>query len=158
MELAVLIELDWDLASVATAHFLEAVLALTGGGTFPHDDVGDRQWTTACAAQLRKLAPDLRLGMDRRRTTYCLYDESRSEGRRLAAHGTVTDTQQTRDGRRHYHAQSVESAGRHGTLAVRRGRDIHKLDDARGYSEVRGLEAGRGSGVDRNIRFRVGCA
>ena len=56
MELAVLIELDWDLASVATAHFLEAVLALTGGGTFPHDDVGDRQWTTACAAQLRKLA------------------------------------------------------------------------------------------------------
>ena len=38
------------------AHFLEAILALTGGGTFPHDDVGDRPWTSDCSAQLRKLA------------------------------------------------------------------------------------------------------
>jgi len=56
MELAVLIELDWELARVCSAHFLESVLALTGGGTFPHDDVGDRQWTSACCVQLRKLA------------------------------------------------------------------------------------------------------
>lgn len=55
MELAVLIELDWELSRVCSAHFLEAVLALTGGGTFPHDDIGDRQWTNACCAQLRKL-------------------------------------------------------------------------------------------------------
>ena len=55
MELAVLIELDWELSRVCSAHFLEAVLALTGGGTFPHDDIGDRQWTSACCAQLRKL-------------------------------------------------------------------------------------------------------
>ena len=52
----VLIELDWDLAAVVPAHFLEAILALTGGGTFPHDDVGDRPWTSDCSAQLRKLA------------------------------------------------------------------------------------------------------
>lgn len=56
MELAVLIELNWELAVVVSAHFLEAVLALTGGGTFPHDDVGDRQWTSECCTQLRKLA------------------------------------------------------------------------------------------------------
>lgn len=56
MELAVLIELNWELAHVVSAHFLEATLALTGGGTFPHDDVGDRQWTKECAVQLRKLA------------------------------------------------------------------------------------------------------
>jgi hypothetical protein len=55
MELAVLIELDWELSVVCSAHFLEAVLALTNGGTFPHDDIGDRQWTSACCAQLRKL-------------------------------------------------------------------------------------------------------
>ena len=55
MELAVLIELDWELSVVCSAHFLEAVLALTNGGTFPHDDIGDRQWTNACCAQLRKL-------------------------------------------------------------------------------------------------------
>ena len=55
MELAVLIELDWELSRVCSAHFLEAVLALTGGGTFPHDDIGDRRWTSACCVQLRKL-------------------------------------------------------------------------------------------------------
>lgn len=52
----VLIELDWDLAMVVPAHFLEAVLAVTGGGTFPHDDVGDRPWSATCASQLRKLS------------------------------------------------------------------------------------------------------
>lgn len=41
---------------VVPAHFLEAVLAVTGGGTFPHDDVGDRPWTSSCTSQLRKLA------------------------------------------------------------------------------------------------------
>ncbi|EEH51487.1 uncharacterized protein MICPUCDRAFT_49242 [Micromonas pusilla CCMP1545] len=56
MELAVLIELDWDLATIVPAHFLEAVLAVTGGGTSPHDVIGDRPWTPACVSQLRKLA------------------------------------------------------------------------------------------------------
>lgn len=56
MELAVLIELDWELAMVVPAHFLEAVLAVTGGGTFPHDDVCDPPWTPACTADVRKLA------------------------------------------------------------------------------------------------------
>ena len=51
----VLIELEWDLAMVVSAHFLEAVFAVTDGGTFPYDDVGDRHWTPACAAQLQKL-------------------------------------------------------------------------------------------------------
>ncbi len=50
-----LIELEWDLAMVVSAHFLEAVFAVTDGGTFPYDDVGDRHWTPACAAQLQKL-------------------------------------------------------------------------------------------------------
>lgn len=50
-----LIELEWELAMVVPAHFLEAVLAVTGGGTFPHDDVGDRPWTASCTTQLRKL-------------------------------------------------------------------------------------------------------
>jgi len=52
---AVLIELEWDLATVVSAHFLESVFAVTDGGTFPHDDVGDRHWTHQCAAQLQKL-------------------------------------------------------------------------------------------------------
>ena len=52
---AVLIELEWDLATVVSAHFLESVFAVTDGGTFPHDDVGDRSWTHQCAAQLQKL-------------------------------------------------------------------------------------------------------
>ena len=51
----VLIELDWELGMVVPAHFLEAVLAVTGGGTFPHDEVGDQPWTPSCKAQLRKL-------------------------------------------------------------------------------------------------------
>tara|TARA_B100000405_G_scaffold300658_1_gene260690 strand:+ start:1896 stop:2513 length:618 start_codon:yes stop_codon:yes gene_type:complete len=51
----VLIELEWDLATVVSAHFLESVFAVTDGGTFPHDDVGDRHWTHQCAAQLQKL-------------------------------------------------------------------------------------------------------
>ena len=50
-----LIELEWDLAMVVSAHFLEAVFAVTDGGTFPYDDVGDRHWTPACVAQLQKL-------------------------------------------------------------------------------------------------------
>jgi hypothetical protein len=54
--LTVLIELDWDLATIVPAHFLEAVLAVTGGGTSPHDVIGDRPWTPACVSQLRKLA------------------------------------------------------------------------------------------------------
>jgi len=40
---------------VTPAHFVEAVLAVTGGGTFPHDDVGARPWGPHCTAQLRKL-------------------------------------------------------------------------------------------------------
>ena len=53
---AVLIELEWDLATVVSAHFLESLFAVTDGGTFPHDDVGpDRHWTHQCAAPLQKL-------------------------------------------------------------------------------------------------------
>ena len=52
---AVLIELEWDLATVVSAHFLESVFAVTDGGAFPRDDVGDRSWSHQCAAQLQKL-------------------------------------------------------------------------------------------------------
>jgi len=55
MELAVLVELEWDLSVIVPAHFLEAFMAITGGGTTPHDDVGDRRWTPAYLHQLRKL-------------------------------------------------------------------------------------------------------
>lgn len=55
MELAVLVELEWDLSVIVPAHFLEAFMEITGGGTTPHDDVGDRRWTPAYLHQLRKL-------------------------------------------------------------------------------------------------------
>ena len=150
MELAVLIELDWDLASVASARFLEAVLALTGGGTFPHDDVGDRQWTTACAAQLRKLAGYLH--------SICLQDaqiSAKVPASQLAAAIVATARVQL-----HLPGVARGAQGRHG-VRVRRPRpgDERHPAPVQGRAAAAGAHRGdrRGAG-DGPVRRRRGGA
>ena len=54
MELAVLIELNWELAILTPAHFLESFLALTSGGTTEADEVEYGKWTPSHREELRQ--------------------------------------------------------------------------------------------------------
>ena len=54
MELAVLIELKWDVGVLTPAHFLESFLAVTGGGTTARDDVDFGEWNPNYREDLRQ--------------------------------------------------------------------------------------------------------
>lgn len=54
MELAVLIELKWDVGALTPAHFLESFLAVTGGGTTARDEVEFGEWNTSYREDLRQ--------------------------------------------------------------------------------------------------------
>lgn len=53
MELAVLIELNWNLGVLTPAHFLESFLALTNGGTTEDDEVDEGTWSPEHREELR---------------------------------------------------------------------------------------------------------
>jgi len=54
MELAVLIELKWDVGILTPAHFLESFLAVTGGGTTERDEVEFGEWNPSYREDLRQ--------------------------------------------------------------------------------------------------------
>jgi len=59
MELAVLIELKWELGVLTPAHFLESFLAMTCNGTTAEDEVDVGMWTPRYREDLRQLVCQL---------------------------------------------------------------------------------------------------
>ena len=55
MELAVLIELKWELGILTPAHFLESFLTMMNGGTTSEDEVDVGVWTPQYQEELRHL-------------------------------------------------------------------------------------------------------
>ena len=56
MEAALLQELRWDVVAVTPAHFVDAFLGLSGGGTFPSDTIEGQPWDPVAMEYLEKYA------------------------------------------------------------------------------------------------------